>query len=724
MLIYAYNALFIALCHVGLALFVLFRDSRSKLNHWFVLVCISVFCWSFGLYKHTLADSLIQARFWDLFLHLSAIFIPWAFLHFCFVFIHKKRNLIVNLIDISTLTLFLVFLFKPSFFMYEITDKPHFNYFPTAMPGYVVYTGGFFVLMIYMMLEIWLFSRKTDSILYKQQVKYFLTGLIIAFIGASTNFFAVFFKNVYPIGCYLVGIFAFTVGYAIIKHRLMDIDVFIRRGLIYLGVFLILLIPSSLFLSYLQNVIFDQVSALFTVFMVLTLIAFGLFFLKLNQLIEPKLIQLASGRGYNYESVIKRINYGISHYSNLNDLLHYFTHLIADTFEVNQVCLVVNSSNKFKMHEESAIINQELEDKYKYFLRNESLLVLKENTIIKEEILTDKKKENILDLMQLTGVELITPIYYEDKIEGLLLLGKKENRKLFTGQDIDLLKVFSLNIGIVLNNESYKVIEALNKHLKDKTEHLEKAMEELTNTQLQLVHSAKLASMGQLAAGVAHELNNALNASISSTRVLNELLNEADDDLKKNSFYESSRNVVRILTNGMNRAHGVVKNLLTFSKKNSEGYQYQNIHEGINSTIQILKSQLDNRVQVHCDFCQDGEVFCDLNQLNQVFLNLIMNSYDAIKGNGNIWIKTVRDDQSLRLSIKDDGIGIAEDVCDKIFDPFFTTKDVGKGTGLGLSVSYNIVKDHGGIISCHSEEGNGTEFVIELPIKLGKEGAA
>lgn len=232
----------------------------------------------------------------------------------------------------------------------------------------------------------------------------------------------------------------------------------------------------------------------------------------------------------------------------------------------------------------------------------------------------------------------------------------------------------------------------------------------------------RLASIGQIAAGVAHELNNALNAAISSNRDLKENLEEADNQLRNIPSYGIIKDDIRILSNGMNRAHHVVKNLLTFSKKNSEGFKPDNIYEGIESTLQILNSELRDKIKVHRDFCDAGEVYCDLNQLNQVFFNIIKNSCDAISGEGNIWIKTWKEGNHFYLSFRDDGPGIAKDKLDKIFDPFFTTKDIGKGTGLGLSVSFNIIKHHHGSIKCTSESGKGAEFIIGLPIDFTKEG--
>jgi len=132
MIIYAYNALFVSLCHLALALFVLLRDSRRSINICFFLVSMSVCFWSFGIYKHTLSTDILQAYFWDQFLHLSSIFIPWTMVYFALRLTQHKRDHWVTLIDVFNSVIFLTFLLKPDWFLIEMTNKPHFNFFPPA----------------------------------------------------------------------------------------------------------------------------------------------------------------------------------------------------------------------------------------------------------------------------------------------------------------------------------------------------------------------------------------------------------------------------------------------------------------------------------------------------------------------------------------------------------------------------------------------------------------
>ncbi len=231
----------------------------------------------------------------------------------------------------------------------------------------------------------------------------------------------------------------------------------------------------------------------------------------------------------------------------------------------------------------------------------------------------------------------------------------------------------------------------------------------------------RLASVGEIAAGVAHEINNALNVSVAGNRHLKKMLTQLDRPEKLQEFLHEAKEDIELLSTGMERAHHVVKSLLTFSKKNSEGFKYQSVHEGVESTLQMLNSEFaEKEIVVHKEFCANGEIFCDLNQLNQVFFNVLKNACDAVEKGGAIWIRTWREGERFFVSIRDNGAGIAEKNIGRIFDPFFTTKPIGKGTGLGLNISYNIVNAHKGKIECQSEVGKGTEFKIELPVEKEK----
>ncbi len=169
---------------------------------------------------------------------------------------------------------------------------------------------------------------------------------------------------------------------------------------------------------------------------------------------------------------------------------------------------------------------------------------------------------------------------------------------------------------------------------------------------------------------------------------------------------------------GAKRAKDIVLGLRNFSRADEEKSQAFNVNEGLDSTLNLLSGELKNKIEVTKDYHEVPMLNCNINQMKQVFMNILNNACQAIGENGQIKLSTqyMAEEKKVRISIRDNGVGIAKDNIEKIFDPFYTTKTVGEGTGLGLSISYGIVKSHGGSISVESELGQGTLFMIDLPI--------
>ncbi len=275
-----------------------------------------------------------------------------------------------------------------------------------------------------------------------------------------------------------------------------------------------------------------------------------------------------------------------------------------------------------------------------------------------------------------------------------------------------------------------------------KVAELRKANSEIKEAQSVLVQSAKMVSLGQLVAGVAHELNNPIGFISSNMHHLSEYVEkirtivtayqkfrselppEAQLSLKTleaeseiDFILKDMLDLTRSCVEGANRTKEIVLGLRTFSRIDESSFKAANIHEGIRNTVRLLVTELKDRVQVHEEFGDLPEVECNASQLNQVFMNLISNAAQAIEGKGDIWIRTQRRNERIVIEIEDNGAGMPESVRQKIFDPFFTTKKVGKGTGLGLSIAYGLVEKHHGKIEVFSEVGKGTRFVITLPLR-------
>jgi len=284
---------------------------------------------------------------------------------------------------------------------------------------------------------------------------------------------------------------------------------------------------------------------------------------------------------------------------------------------------------------------------------------------------------------------------------------------------------------------------------------LKHAEEDKKKIETQLLQSEKMASVGQLAAGVAHEINNPTGFVSSNLRSLSEytkdiseltgeyrkLIAELQKTMPKNEDLQPiSKQVKRINTleakvdidfimndiselikesrEGTDRIKTIVADLKNYAHPGEDKPQFTDINNNLDSTLNMVWNELKYKAKVIKDYGNLPEVKCYPQQLNQIFANLLVNAAQAIEEQGEIFISTIPDDGFVKISIKDTGLGIPEENLSKVFDPFFTTKEVGKGTGLGLNVAYNIIQKHKGSINVESKADKGTTFTIRIPVEM------
>jgi two-component system NtrC family sensor kinase len=237
---------------------------------------------------------------------------------------------------------------------------------------------------------------------------------------------------------------------------------------------------------------------------------------------------------------------------------------------------------------------------------------------------------------------------------------------------------------------------------------------EFKKSEEQLIQSRKMAAVGALTAGIAHELNNPLNnISITTEAMIDEF-----DELSK----EEKLKMLHVVFSQVERAGATVANLLDFTRRDETSFEELSLNEILNTTIKLMTNEI-SLSNIHLDMeLSDNlpRIRGNAHNLQQVFLNLFLNAVQAMPDGGKLSVSSHVDDASVRVDVADTGVGIPEDNLDKIFDPFFTTKELGKGTGLGLSVSYGIIKKHHGRITVESEIGRGTVFSVVFPIHGGE----
>jgi two-component system, NtrC family, sensor kinase len=237
----------------------------------------------------------------------------------------------------------------------------------------------------------------------------------------------------------------------------------------------------------------------------------------------------------------------------------------------------------------------------------------------------------------------------------------------------------------------------------------------------QLIQSEKMAALGLLVAGVAHEINTPMGAIHSNNDIMTRAVGkvrkllEPAPDKEVRRLLDILGEICRNNEIATERIMNIVRSLKNFARLDEAELKKVNIHEGIESTLSLLRHQLKNRIRIVKCFGDIPEIECYPNELNQVFMNILVNAAQAIKHRGEITVKTWREGDRVKIAISDTGVGIPPENLSKVFDPGFTTKGVGLGTGLGLSLCYKIVQDHRGTIEAESSK-QGTTFTISIPL--------
>ena len=299
------------------------------------------------------------------------------------------------------------------------------------------------------------------------------------------------------------------------------------------------------------------------------------------------------------------------------------------------------------------------------------------------------------------------------------------------------------------NRELESVNDSLEERVDERTAELSSAYDDLKESQVQLVQAEKMSSLGELVAGISHEINTPLWYLISNSTVLKERLEtlneycevgetmigalESKEDVKAQvtrgltdmrrmlkeglkDDIDEARDLINDSIEGLEELTELAQSLKDFSRLDRARHDEFNVNDGLDKTLLIAKNKLKNKVSVHKYYGDVPNIHCSPSQINQVFLNLLTNAADAIEESGEVIIRTSAEGDQVHVRISDSGHGIPDDVMQKIRDPFFTTKEVGKGTGLGLSIVEQIVSSHGGELIIESEVGSGTAVTVVLPL--------
>jgi len=671
-----------------------------------MLLCVSL--WYIEIAGLNNATDANFAYYWGNIFRIGLLFIPPTFLHFTLLFmrpqgISGRRKKI--LIAFYSLSCFLTAISWTHYFHGDVIDTP-WGYTFQGGPLYYLFIIQFIVCVLLSFFYIIREYRFADSYL-RQRIKYFFLAIGVSFILGSLNFLPKFGLEVVPFGSVVGIIGLLIVAYSVVQHRLMDVSLFLAKGLSYLLSFAILGIPSFFIILFFEKSFFKKFDTPFSLIMILmggiAVILFG----RLKERMDRAMLQIIVRDKYFYHRVLEEFSRRLVTIVDMNRLLNMLAETIEKSMGVEKISVFLYNAEKeiyrpalFRNSQEAVgmKISFKADEPFIQLLREEKDAILR---VELERVQKSARKGEIIKNMGELQAEVCLPLTYSDRLIGFINLGHKTAEEMYYREDLDLLNTLANQVAIAIENATL--------------------YENLKKSQNILRRSDRLASLGTLIASLAHEIRNPL----VSIKTFTQLLPERIDDTEFRDYF------LKVASGEIDRLTSLINELLGFAKPSEPNLKGEDVNAIIDRMEVLISAEARKKnITITKNYAPNlPSVLVDAEQIKQVLLNILLNAIQAIEGQGEIWIDTriirlTRDDESeafLQIEIRDTGIGIPPENLDHVFDPFFSTRP--EGSGLGLAISHQIVHEHGGFIDLESEVGKGTSFRIHFPLKPGGKGA-
>lgn len=682
------------ICYVGLSALV-WVQGRTRATRAFVMFLIPYAVWTFG----SMMWHLTGSRFWNNVLVSGIAFSVLGLVYFITVFLDLETRV----------PLYAALLWEPLVLVliwsgYVVTDSymvDGISYMQLG-PGYPVLVLVVAVTYIWSIAQLARYYRRTGDRTFRNRIQYLVVGLVIQWLGGLTN--AIPGVGHYPIDVAAGVVNALLIAYAILRHRLLDITIVVRRGIGYSVLTVTIAAAYLLSVFVLQELLQLAVGPSTYVTAMVLAIIFGVLYQPLRHRLQAWTDRVFFRERYDARTMIEEVSQATASILSLDELGNLVLGRITESMSIDRAVLLLAREDDGVFEPLAA----------RGYSENVKLRLVPGHSVVSwlretEGVLRKEAVENLpvfrglwaqerRDLDDL-GFELLVPVKFKKELIGILGVGSKLSETSYLPDDETALRTLSNQVAVAIENARL-------------VENLQKSLAELHQTQDQLLQAEKLSAVGQLVAGVAHELNNPLTTIKGYSQLVSE----------EELLSQSTKEDLERINKAAERCRRIVQNLLTFARRQASEKGMCDINQILEDTLALQEYRLGVENVELVRNLQEGLplTMADRYQLQQVFLNIVTNAQQAMleTNGGTLTVSSARVGHTIRIDIKDTGPGMTEEVKSRVFDPFFSTKAPGEGTGLGLSICYGIVQEHGGRIDVRSGkgEGEGSTFIVELPI--------
>ncbi|OGX41934.1 MAG: hypothetical protein A3G37_02090 [Omnitrophica WOR_2 bacterium RIFCSPLOWO2_12_FULL_46_30] len=703
---YAIPTLLVGVLILSIGFFVLRQNKNSIINIAFFYKCLAMGFWLFSIsFVYSSNKQELAIKLYRNFTFLGVVNIMPSVMFFTMAWsgeLRYKKSFVVMNYLVSLLVYVLAITTDKLILPYQMR-KYFWGYYPIYtfwVAPYLIFFFAQFIISIRSLYSAYRFEKIPIKKIQKRMV---FIALLIA-VSASADFLPKFFwLAMYPYGYISMFIYISLVAYAIVRYRAFDIETVIHKTIMWLFTFSFIIIPIFLLHKWLFPHLRES-DALQVWFWILSFLL-AAFYLRA---IQPKIDHLFQRRRSNLEEIAHRFAEDLVHLKGLAQLIPRLEDVLSDTLYSQQISIFIYDEKtgtyklKNRIKNSEGIVELKADNAFLLWLTKNNKLAYKEFADIDPAYAL--MKEEAEDYFNTTDSTVVIPLVLNEKLLGIINLGRKSNLRPYSAMDFYFLNTLKNQSAIAISNSL--LYENMEDQVRQRTK-------ELVQAQKQLIQAEKLATVGTLAGGVAHEINNPLTAILTNVQMLLALDTALDADSKES---------LQLIEEATKRCRTIVQKLMTYAKKPLEQTAVAEVDllNVVNNVVTFLAYQLEQEnIRLVTKAQEDSyRIIGNKNELEQVLTNLILNAKDAmnnIKKGGTVYITVSRAQDWIILEVRDEGYGIPQEIISKIFDPFFSTKDVGKGTGLGLSICQSIIEKHNGLINVHSEVNKGSVFTVKLP---------